>query len=186
MIAPLAPSRRAFTLIELLVVISIIAILLTLLFPAADAAFEAAKKAKAKNDASQIAIAINAYMSEYGKLPPPADTGADDADANKPALWDALLPATGGTPPANDPNPRGIVFLEIPKAKNRNNGRVENAGQYLDSWGQPYGIALDGNYDNSVDFQGDPIRKTVIVWSSGKPKNGAANTDPKKFVKSWE
>ncbi|MEI8312777.1 MAG: type II secretion system protein [Verrucomicrobiota bacterium] len=62
-------QRRGFTLIELLVVIAIIGILMALLFPAFTGVMEAARRAKAKNDLVQLAIAIKAYQTEYGKLP---------------------------------------------------------------------------------------------------------------------
>jgi prepilin-type N-terminal cleavage/methylation domain-containing protein len=180
MIAPSVSSRRAFTLIELLVVISIIAILLTLLFPAAGAAMEAVKRTQAKNDATQIATAINAYISEYGRVP----AGVTDGDnANTTGLMDTL----NGKDDGNNSNPRQIVFLETPKAKsNKYNGRADDGqGTYKDSWGTDYEIRVDANYDNKVTGpDGDEITKTVIVWSNGNPdklKNGHPN-----YVKSWE
>jgi prepilin-type N-terminal cleavage/methylation domain-containing protein len=63
-----APSA-AFTLIELLIVIAIIAVLAGLLMPAASSALNTAKKTTTKNQAVQIATAITAYETEYGKLP---------------------------------------------------------------------------------------------------------------------
>ncbi len=177
---PLRPALRAFTLIELLVVISILAILMTLLFPAVSGAMENAKKTQAKNAATQIATAIVAYNTEYGTYPG-ATTGSDVTDANEQTLWDTLMPPTG-TPPAD--NPRGITFLELPTAKSGKNGLVN--GKYMDPWGQEYKIAIDGNYDNAVAGPNGDVRKTVIVWSTGTPKNGSPNTEDKKFVKSWE
>ncbi len=62
-------SSRGFTLIELLIVIAIIGILMALLFPAVGSAIDAARRAQAKNDVTQIATAITAYETEYGRLP---------------------------------------------------------------------------------------------------------------------
>ena len=59
----------AFTLIELLVVITIIAILMALLFPAFKGVQDQAKRTQAKNDMTQIVTAVNAYYTEYGKMP---------------------------------------------------------------------------------------------------------------------
>src|SRR5437764_5929178 len=60
---------RAFTLIELLVVSTVIAILMALLFPAFKSVQDQAKRTQAKNDITQIVTAVNAYYTEYGKMP---------------------------------------------------------------------------------------------------------------------
>ncbi len=185
MTSPSFSSRRAFTLIELLVVISILAILMTMLIPSVNSALEQAKRTQAKNDAVQIATAVTAYLTEYGKMPPPA-TGGDIADANTEGLWTALMPNAGAAGGGAD-NPRGIIFLEIPNAKKGKNGRANGGGKYLDSWGQPYIIALDGDYDNSVAPTGLPaVRKTVAVYSKGNPANTTDFAKTDKWIKSWE
>jgi prepilin-type N-terminal cleavage/methylation domain-containing protein len=185
----LFPSRRAFTLIELLVVIAIIAVLITLLFPAADAAFEQAKRARAKNDASQIGNAITGYLSEYGKLP--ADGAGNVNNAN-------LMNILAGIN-TDDMNPREVVFLEVPKAKQGKNGADSAGGDYTsgyrDAWDATTGDNLyeirvdneDANagYDGKVKFEGDDIRKSVIVWSKGNPKK-TSYSDKNKWIKSWE
>ncbi len=179
-------SRRAFTLIELLVVIAIIAILMTLLFPAAGSAIYAARKVQAKNDATQIAGALNAYLTEYGKNPSFATSG----QINDAKLMNTLAGATAD----DQDNPRQIVFLEVPKAKSLKNG-AESTGAgyssgYYDPWGNLYDIRVDDDYDNVIkdtpSGDGD-VRKTAIVWSKGD-KNGHPKDygDPTKWIKSWE
>jgi prepilin-type N-terminal cleavage/methylation domain-containing protein len=186
MSAPFASSRRSgFTLIELLVVISIIAILAGLLFPAVQGALEAAKKTQAKNDATNIANAISAYMSEYGKLPTDQNsdvTGSQDTSD--------IMDVLSGTD-KNDLNPRKITFLEIPNAKSGKNGRVSNGGTqtgaYLDPWGQAYWIAMDADYDEQIQTsEFGMLRKNVLVWSKGNPSKTKDSKDPKKWIKSWE
>ncbi|MEY2557099.1 MAG: hypothetical protein QOE34_524, partial [Verrucomicrobiota bacterium] len=134
----------AFTLIELLVVIAIIAVLIGLLFPTFQGIQNSAKKTQAKNDLTQIVTAVNAFYTEYGKYPatgavPGADTtyGATTTNDN---LFNTLRGLTGAAAVAD--NPRGIVFLSPPDAKDVTNPRSGIAssssafvGQYFDPWG---------------------------------------------------
>ena len=60
---------RAFTLVELLTVIAIIAILAAMLFPALAAVKKHALKVRAHTEVLEIANAIEAYDSAYGRFP---------------------------------------------------------------------------------------------------------------------
>jgi prepilin-type N-terminal cleavage/methylation domain-containing protein len=194
---PNIESGQAFTLIELLVVITIIAILMSLLFPVFQGVQNQAKKAQAKNDLAQIVTAANAYYTEYGKYPVVTD---DTAIANTADLFYTLRAIASGIVNANDAaNPRKIVFLEVPDAKNQNqprSGIKTSDGQWYDPWGTSYKIAIDGNYDNAVanpygstgGAGSDPVRTGVISWSLGKDKQLGRNS---KFtgsddVISWQ
>jgi prepilin-type N-terminal cleavage/methylation domain-containing protein len=184
--APSLTSRRGFTLIELLVVIAIIAVLITLLFPATNAVFENARRAQAKNDATQIATAVSSYLADYGKLPISGGGGGGQENTQE------LINTLAGSNDAKL-NPREITFLEVPKAKSNKNGAVDSgggtfSGPYLDSWGEAYEVRFDDDYDNVIDVgEGlGKIRKTVAVYSKGNPKTAKTYKDPTKWIKSWE
>ena len=125
-----AKGARAFTLIELTVVMLIIATLAALLMTGASGAFERARKTQAKNDVIQIATAVNAFYTEYGRYPVTVTSTATDAffgSGTTPAgctsygsnvvLLNVLRNITTD-PNAVALNPRQIVFLSPGGAKN--------------------------------------------------------------------
>jgi prepilin-type N-terminal cleavage/methylation domain-containing protein len=202
-------SHHAFTLIELLVVIAIIIILAGLLYPAYNAVQSQAKRTQAKNDLTQIVNAVNAYYTEYGKYPLVAD---DTPITTNNTLFDILRNMTGAVP-GNASNPRGIVFISPPGVKDQNlpksgiatltvtvNGVSIPIGSFVDPWGTPYRVAIDGTYDNQITPNPytagtgagtSPVTIGVIAWSAGKdgqaPDNGgtAAFRDSDDVI-SWQ
>ncbi|MEO5719540.1 MAG: type II secretion system protein GspG [Chthoniobacterales bacterium] len=161
--------RGGFTLIELLVVITIIAILMGLLFPAFKGVQDQAKRTQAKNDVTQIVTAVNAYYTEYGKMP------VDDSKQG----FDTLVGDPGGTYDnafvfnilraiddtnwniTNKYNPKQIVFFNGSDAKSATNPRSGFASQdatvngvaikkgaLVDPWGGEYLVSVDADYDN--------------------------------------
>ena len=177
-IAPNSTNHRkgqAFTLIELLVVIAIIAVLMGLLFPAGQSALDSAKKTTAKNQAVQIATAITAYETEYGKLP-------NFPTTNMAAGAVAMLCSS------NDPvnNPRGLIFLDVMSWKKGKGGT--NSVGFCDPFDstKPSCVALDTNYANQITVPTNAnggmltITKHVGVWST--PKVGKTNV----LISSWD
>jgi len=182
-----APGRRAFTLIELLVVISIIVILMSLGFPLYGVIFDNTRKTQAKNDASQIARSLEAYLAEYGKLPAQGAGNVNSKD-----LMNTLSAAI-----QDDPNnPRNVAFLSVPRAKAHKNGAEPNpdgtySSAYKDPWGNDYEIRIDNegggdSYSGTVQGPNGVIHASAIVWSKGNPANAAAFANPAKWAKSWE
>lgn len=172
---PQTSEKSAFTLIELLIVIAIIGILMSLLFPAVNSAIDAARKAQAKNDVTQIATAVIAYETEYGKLP-----YTNAAPIKVSGDW---LKALSGSN-ASSLNPRQIVFLELQGAK-KGKGGTNTSGEFVDPWNMPYYVAFDDDYNNRVMVSTNgtttasvEVMKKVGIWN--------ANTNTRQQVRSWE
>jgi len=170
-------THSAFTLIELLVVIAIIGILMSLLFPAVNAVFDTARKAQARNDAVQIATAVTAFETEYGRLPIFTTT-----------VNSVLVQTLAGITTTD--NPRGIPFLEVQAAKKGKSGT--NGNGFVDPWttNTAYSIAMDNeggtnSYDNNIQVSTNGsasgtfgIRRKVAVWN--------VTTNTRRQVRSWE
>src|SRR5438270_8922225 len=95
-------ARAAFTLIEMIVVMLIIATLAALLMTGASGAFERARKTQAKNDVIQIATAVNAFYTEYGRYPVNITNTANDA-----------FFGTGSTPAGSNAYGTNVVLLNV-------------------------------------------------------------------------
>ena len=146
---------------------------MSLLFPAVQGAFDAAKKAQAKNDAMQIATAIVAYDTEYGRL--------QDTNSPQTVSGNVLGALTGSNTTLN---PRKIVFLEVLNYK-KGKGGIDATGRFVDPWAHPYYVALDGDYDNRVGVSTNgaatsdaTIMKKVGVWNT--------NANSRQRVRSWD
>jgi len=192
----------AFTLIELLVVIAIIAILVGLLFPAFKAVQSQARSTQAKNDLTQIVNAVNAFYTDYGKYPlVTADTTYGPGGTANNLLFSVLR----GTDTSN--NPRQIVFISPQYVKTPANPRSGIAtqattingisvaiGDYVDPWGTPYKVAIDGGYDNQLtnpytaDTGAGPssLINGVIAWSLGPDQIQGTTFTASDDVISWQ
>ncbi len=190
-------TKEAFTLIELLVVITIIAILMGLLFPAFQGAQNQAKRTQTKNDVMQIVTAVNAFYTEYGQYPVPgtADSTVGGTSAPNDKLFDALRGIDVAV------NPKAISFLTVSDVKDPLNprsgiGTTTGKGQCFDSWGSPYFVAIDGNYDEQIanpyssNAGSTDLRLGAIAWSIGADKKTDAtdkkSADSDDDVISWQ
>lgn len=180
-------SASAFTLIELLVVITVIAILMTLLFPAFRGVQEQAKSTQAKNDVTQIVTAVTAYYTEYGKYPLSYDLADITVDGLNGNTNDKLFNGLRGQD--SSVNPKNIVFMSPPAVKDNNSPRSGISGingQYYDPWGIAYVIRMDTTYDNLVapnpykanaGFTAN-VNAGAIAWSFGKDKQSDSIPGP--------
>ncbi len=190
-------KQRAFTLVELLTVIAIIAVLMGLLFPAVNGVRDSAKKTQATNDATQLVNAVKAFYTEYGRYPLPTGASGEDFtyDAGNPnqTLIRILTAKETATPMLN---PRKIVFLEPPAAKETGRYGVEfgsngaPSSDFLDPWGTPYRVRIDSDYNNSVRElgTGNLLTNGVIAWSAGKDGQDGGSATAAEFkdnAMSW-
>ena len=124
---------RSFTLVELMIVMGVIVILLAMLFPVIISSKEKARKKQALTEAHNIALAISAYRSEYGKWPNQSQAGGDTTYFTN--NYEVILRLIGN-------NPRGRVFLAV-QATNQTDGSTN----MVDPWGVPYVICMNENED---------------------------------------
>jgi len=134
-------NPAAFTLIELLTVIGIIAVLMTLLFPAVNAVKENARRMEAKNMCMQIVAAVKHYYQEYGKFPPVAEDPASgtqnpsqqkdvvvgdqvmSAQVNNNALFHTLRAIAKAPNTDHQFNRRRVIFFESKAVANPSAGK---------------------------------------------------------------
>ena len=193
-------SFRGFTLVELLVVIAIIAVLAAAGFAGGAAAMNKARKVTTQAGAVSIATAVEQFYADYSALPDPSENGSSvDEELNTtsgdgPALLEILSGIEKG--PSDDAqNPRKIRFLTTKEGSGKKGGVIyDSSGEEIegmyDSWGQPYYIWLDYDYDERLDFTPQGLSSTtklngkrVAVYSLGVDTPGEVkNSD---LVKSW-
>lgn len=192
-------SRRArgFTLIELLVVLAIIGVLATILLPAIKSALEKGTMARAMTEVTSLEGAIKRFYAEYNKMPLPKGSKVGDAESGFTDLQQAqiiqvLLNLDDDSWPGGKRNTKQIPFLDInpstfwiasqgrwAKSIPEMEAALVSGQPYCDPWKQPYGIAMDLNYDDRIPrFEvklGDAktnvpeVRAKVVVYSVGDP-----------------
>jgi hypothetical protein len=134
-----------------------------------------AKKTTTKNQAVQIATAIMAYETEYGRLPNFSGTTLVSSNLGMLLSGDA------------NNNPRGINFIEVSAWKLSKGG--SNASGFCDPFGSNnvYSVSLDTNYANvqsnvalGANFGSTNLTKHIMVWTT--PKIGSTNV----LINSWD
>lgn len=197
-------ARRAFTLVELLVVIAIIGVLAAILLPALNAALQRADRARAQHEVAQIRDSIAAYYGEYGTMPSPDPQGTQDYSYGSKSCTrqqNAVMNILRGIDTAN--NSRGLVFLDVSRdamegTDKDGNVYEEDDGYYLDPWGNPYMIAMDCDYDGTLQVSdlgspADDYARTLSPGGDGRfpgltsavMSYGADPARASSFIVSW-
>jgi prepilin-type N-terminal cleavage/methylation domain-containing protein len=108
--------------------------------------------------------------------------------------------ANGGGNLVTTLNPRGIVFIALPSVRNQSqpksgiatltvtvNGISIPIGSFVDPYGTPYSVAIDGSYDNQISNPygapatggagTNPLFQGAIAWSFGSDQKLGTNGD---------
>ncbi|MHA3775251.1 hypothetical protein ACXR0O_27315 [Verrucomicrobiota bacterium sgz303538] len=165
---------RGFSFLGVIGTVATLLILAALLVPYPGGCGESSERVQARNDLTQLVVAIKAYNLEYGHLPLSGDRSFTDE-----ASQARLLQVLQGDDDAE--NPRRIVFFEGKIARSVTRwwfgprryraGFHPVSGALLDSWGHPYRIVLDSDYDGKIQspYQDDEeIHNSVLAWSLGE------------------
>jgi len=204
---PKSLPQSGYSLIELLTVITIIAVLASLVIAVIAGAKNSARRVHAKSDLSQIITAINAYYADYGVYPVRPDQAGSEvtfAIDNSDLLY-TLRSIPEGANAQRLLNPRGIVFLEVPLARDLLKPKSGIAhGCWYDPWGPQsdkpesgvYHIRIDtadthrvtnpypgGDPDEGEATFGPTLNLNVIAWSLGK--GGVQTYELRDQVISW-
>jgi len=186
------PGGAGFTLIELLVVIGIIAVLASMLLPAVIKAITQAEKTQAKAEVKAVETALRVYANDYNKYPQYGacnlqNTGQGDTG---PDLTNILR----GINTNADANPRAFVYLDVNEKSLGTNvttatGSPGTIGAMYDPWGNLYQVAVDYQFNNTVqNADGETLgSRNVAVWSWG-PNNKVTSPNPNDIthIRSWK
>ncbi|MEM9480254.1 MAG: prepilin-type N-terminal cleavage/methylation domain-containing protein [Verrucomicrobiota bacterium] len=173
----------AFTLLELLIVMTVIAILAAISYTAMSSAINSTNRVIAKSDTASLTNAITAYKLEYHVMPLENAGRGESVQTESDAEIMRIL--VGADP---DLNPRGHRFMNVKLAKNDRKG-LDQSGNYLDPWGERYGVGIDSNANGVVRnpaSESGTLREEAIAWSYGKPARNGQRAHSDKWVKSWE
>jgi len=167
--------KKSFTLVELLIVMTIICLLLGMILPVLNRVRDNAKRAKARDQAIQIASAWQGYLQEYRVLP--ADNGKGQPITEMETNVLNVLSKKGDTY-----NRLGVEFMEFTTNEYKTG--------FLDPWGTLYQVRLDndGNYDGkvTVPHEATDLDRSAAVWSKGKDMRDSTAKERADDLKSWK
>jgi hypothetical protein len=146
-----------------------------------------AKKVTSLNVATSLETAINSFFTEYGALPYVANQVETDTSEGLKMLIVIMGMETG----ANPQNTRGVRFLSPPQGKAKQGGLIyDSSGKSVaglnDSWGNPYVVVLDTDFDERLQFQwGDQSvdlkERRAAVFSAGPDRKLGTSDD----IRTW-
>lgn len=135
-----------------------------------------------------LQIVLEMYKLDYNRFPLPA-TSATKLDLSLRSRGPMLQALNGGE--AGGLNPKKILYVELPMAKNRKNGLWQDGAEWVlsDRWGEPFYVVLDTNGDGEIanpeggaEHLPAMLPVEVLVYSSGPDRDP---TTWKDNVCSW-
>ena len=145
---------NGFTLIELLVVISILAVLMSMLFPAITGIRNSVNKSRALGDLDLVAIAMSQYRTEDGRKRFPSTNVAGTFDGK---LTSSVLGVLSSRYPWDG-------YLQ----------HLDSDGNWIDPWERPYyfraGGPLSRPFVGFTDWNPRGDATFPYLWSLGVPE----------------
>lgn len=172
------------------VCVPVIGVLAVAGFAGCSAAIKKAKKVSALAAATELETAINQFYSEYGFLPDASKPSADRVFDTSSPDGQQLLSILMGTETSPTPqNPKKLRFFIGRPGTRGKSGLItlpSGLSELKDTWGNPYHVVIDGNYDEALTPPADsgkpaPVRgHRVLIYSLGPDGKGGAGA-----VRTW-
>lgn len=155
-------------------------------------AIQRAKKASTLRTATDLETSINQFHDEYGALPEPGSTKMSRDvvfDTSGPEGQQVLSVVMGYEPGPAPQNPKGIRFFIGRSGKGGKGGLIplpSGLSELRDSWGNPYQVIIDGDYDEVLTPPADsgsstPVKgRRALVYSLGRDGKGGTEA-----IRTW-
>ncbi len=139
----------------------------------------------ATRDFRSMELAVYDYRQKFKRLPVRGNP-LEDVRFGTPASPNRLLCAVllGAPGQGGDLNRENIRYLRVGDAGYRRSG-INEHGDLVDPWGQPYQIVLDADDNNVCDMPGTRLASAigvpVAIWSHGPDRKAGTPDD----IISW-
>jgi len=174
---------------EVLFILAIALMIASILIPAILEISNRQKSSAAYSDMKVLISAAKRLNQEYRIWPsheasPRGDVRYGDVRSNG-SVMNVLMAMDGVGNEQHRVNPAQINFIEQAEGlSSRLN--LNEKGELVDPWGQPYQIVFDSNYDNVCSIEdslyGSVIGQGVVIWSKGPDRKSDTSDD----LLSWK
>jgi len=189
MTKPCQHSRAGISWPEILFVLSLFLITASVIVPVWLDSQQRLRSVQSYSDIRLLIEASSSFNREYRLWPvhdAPArgDARYGDRIANA-GVMRILMAIDGPGNPGHRNNPNQIDFLELASADSTTL-RLNDLGEVIDPWGNPYQMVFDSNYDNictiANSIHGSVMGEGVAIWSKGADRKSDTSDD----LLSWK